>query len=60
MQLSSGLCKQVLVSLHSSVIPHMTDPRLLLDFLSLAYSQGGVLGLLALNGLFLLMNKYHL
>lgn len=58
--LSSTLRKQVLVSLHSEVIPHMMDPRLLLDFLTYSYDEGGVIGLLALNGLFLLMNQHHL
>ncbi len=50
----------MLVSLHSEVIPNLMDPRLLLDFLTYSYDEGGVVGLLALNGLFLLMNQHHL
>lgn len=59
-QLASSQCKHVLVSMHSRVIPHLIDPRLLLDFFTQAYDKGGVVGLLALNGLFVLMNQHHL
>lgn len=59
-QLSSRLYKRVLTSLHSDVMPHLLDPRLLLDFLTYSYDAGGVVSLLALNGLFILMHEYHL
>ncbi|XP_064400070.1 nucleolar complex protein 4 homolog B-like isoform X2 [Halichondria panicea] len=58
--LGPSLRKHMLVSLHSEVIPNLMDPRLLLDFLTYSYDEGGVVGLLALNGLFLLMNQHHL
>ena len=59
-QLSSKLYKTVLTSLHSDVMPHLLDPRLLLDFLTDSYNAGGVVSLLALYGLFILMHEYHL
>jgi U3 small nucleolar RNA-associated protein 19 len=58
--LSSLLHKKVLVLLHSEVMPHLLEPRLLLDFLVDSYDTGGVVSLLALNGLFILMHHYHL
>lgn len=36
----------------------MQDPQLLCDFLTLALDTGGILGILALNGIFLLVTKY--
>ena len=39
-QLSSLLHKKVLVMLHSDVMPHLTQPRLLLDFLTDSYDTG--------------------
>ena len=91
-QLPPTLYRRVLVSLHSSVMPHLLDPRLLIDFLVDSYDAGvcvclcgeegrslecvdrvsfndvnfpsfdagGVISLLALNGLFILMHEYHL
>lgn len=85
-QLLPTLYRRVLVSLHSSVMPHLLDPRLLIDFLINSYdagvyevcvgrgrrkglilrmyfpsvNAGGVISLLALNGLFILMHEYHL
>jgi U3 small nucleolar RNA-associated protein 19 len=41
-------------------MPHLLEPRLLLDFLVDSYDTGGVVSLLALNGLFILMHHYHL
>ena len=54
------MLRQVLVDLHSAVMPHLLDPRLLLDFLTSSYDYGGVVSLLVLNGLFILISKYHL
>lgn len=59
-QLSSSIHKRILVSLHSEVMPHLMEPRLLLDFLTDSYDMGGIVSLLALNGLFILMHQYHL
>lgn len=32
--------KKVLVILHDSVLPHMSDPSLMMDFLTAAYQIG--------------------
>eukprot|EP00731_Ephydatia_muelleri_P001027 Em0001g1027a len=52
--------KRILVSLHSEVMPHLLDPRLEVDFLTDSYDAGGVISILALNGLFVLVHEYHL
>jgi hypothetical protein len=52
--------KQILTVIHKSIIPHMSRPALLIDFLVDSYNQGGVVSLLALNGLFTLMQKHNL
>ena len=39
-QLSSSIHKKVLVLLHSEVMPHLVEPRLLLDFLVDSYDTG--------------------
>ena len=46
--------------LHSDIIPHMSDPKRLIDFLTSCYDIGGVVSILALNGLFILIHKHHL
>jgi len=38
----------------------MTNPVRLIDFLTDAYNEGGAISLLALNGLFTLMNEHNL
>lgn len=60
LRLPLDVLRSVLVDLHSATMPHLLDPRLLLDFLSSAYAYGGVVSLLALNGLFILMSDHHL
>ncbi|ESN95922.1 hypothetical protein HELRODRAFT_114519 [Helobdella robusta] len=60
MDLQKSLYKAVLVVLHDSVMPHMTSPLLLTDFLIHSYNAGGSTSLLALNGLFILMTSYNL
>jgi U3 small nucleolar RNA-associated protein 19 len=52
--------KDVLLKLDARVLPHMANPKLLLDFLTDAYNAGGVVAILALNALFVLVHKYHL
>lgn len=52
--------KDVLQILHKSIIPNMIQPQMLLDFLTNAYDAGGPISILALNGLFSLMQKYNL
>lgn len=51
------MLKRVLVRLPGSVIPHMNSPLHLSDFLTFTLSRGGLLGILALNGLFVLVRE---
>lgn len=60
LQLPSENLKKILANLHSDVMPYMEDPKLLIDFLTDAYDVEGPIALLALNGLFLLIQKYNL
>ncbi|XP_029693730.1 nucleolar complex protein 4 homolog isoform X1 [Takifugu rubripes] len=59
-QLPSNMYKKVLVILHDSVLPHMSEPSLMIDFLTAAYEMGGGISLLALNGLFILIHEHNL
>lgn len=52
--------KRVLVILHRQVLPHMTDPKRVMDWLVDSADVGGTIGILALNGLFTLMVKHNL
>lgn len=53
--------KKILISLHQTLIPQMTSPQLLCDFLTDSYNQGvGAVSLLALNGLWTLIRDYNL
>ncbi|GJN89024.1 hypothetical protein Rhopal_001998-T1 [Rhodotorula paludigena] len=52
--------KRVLIMLHRQVLPHMTEPRRLMDWLVDCSDVGGTVGILALNGLFTLMQKHGL
>ena len=38
----------------------MTNPLMLADFLTQSYDAGGLVGLLALNSLFVLINNFNL
>jgi hypothetical protein len=58
--LRSRMYKEILVYLHSDIIPHMPDPKRLIDFLTSCYDMGGVVSVLSLNGLFILIHKHHL
>ncbi|KAL5264128.1 hypothetical protein ACHWQZ_G005269 [Mnemiopsis leidyi] len=57
---SRELYHTILSSLHENVIPHMHNPKLLIDFLVDSYNLGGTASLLALNSLFILITKYNL
>ncbi|XP_039188338.1 nucleolar complex protein 4 homolog [Crotalus tigris] len=59
-QLPRNLYKKVLLILHDSILPHLNEPALLMDFLTVAYDVGGDISLLALNGLFVLIVQYNL
>lgn len=52
--------KKVLLILHKRILPHMAEPKLLMDFLTDSYNVGGAVSLLALNGLFTLITEHNL
>ncbi|XP_033832205.1 nucleolar complex protein 4 homolog [Periophthalmus magnuspinnatus] len=59
-KLPTSMYKRVLVILHDSILPHMSKPTLMIDFLTAAYEVGGAISLLALNGLFVLIHQHNL
>ncbi|XP_072311383.1 nucleolar complex protein 4 homolog [Eucyclogobius newberryi] len=59
-KLPTNMYKRVLVILHDSILPHMSKPTLMIDFLTAAYDVGGAISLLALNGLFVLIHHHNL
>lgn len=52
--------KEVLVNLHQAVIPHLSNPIMLCDFLTRSYDIGGVISVMALSSLFVLMTQHGL
>ena len=60
LKLPTQSLKKVLANLHENVMPQMEDPKLLIDFLTDCYDLEGPIALLALNGLFLLIQNYNL
>jgi len=46
--------------MHRGVLPHLTRPILVMDWVSTCVDFGGPVGLLALNALFVLMREYNL
>lgn len=52
--------KSILVVIHSDIIPILTSPLSLSDFLTDSYNLGGIVSLLSLNALFILISKYNL
>ncbi|OZJ03196.1 hypothetical protein BZG36_03333 [Bifiguratus adelaidae] len=58
--LTSDMYKKTLMIMHKRIIPHMPQPTLLMDFLTDSYNAGGVISLLALNGLFTLITEHSL
>uniref|UniRef100_A0AAX7T1J0 CCAAT-binding factor domain-containing protein n=1 Tax=Astatotilapia calliptera TaxID=8154 RepID=A0AAX7T1J0_ASTCA len=59
-KLPNSMYKKVLVILHDSILPYMSKPTLMIDFLTAAYEIGGAISLLALNGLFVLIHQHNL
>nr|XP_020036819.1 nucleolar complex protein 4 homolog isoform X2 [Castor canadensis] len=59
-KLPLSLYKKVLVAMHDSILPHLAQPTLMIDFLTSACDVGGAISLLALNGLFILIHKHNL
>ncbi|KAI7871719.1 CBF/Mak21 family-domain-containing protein [Spinellus fusiger] len=58
--LTEEIYKKTLIVLHKRVLPHMLEPKMLMDFLTDSYNQGGSVSLLALNGLFTLITEHNL
>jgi U3 small nucleolar RNA-associated protein 19 len=58
--LTEEMYKKVLLILHKRILPHMYEPKLLMDFLTDSYNVGGAVSLLALNGLFTLITEHNL
>ncbi|CAI9786441.1 unnamed protein product [Fraxinus pennsylvanica] len=52
--------KEVLVTLHQNVIPRLSKPIMLCDFLTRSYNIGGVVSVMALSSLYVLMTKHGL
>ncbi|GAA6024439.1 hypothetical protein JCM11491_001737, partial [Sporobolomyces phaffii] len=52
--------KRLLIMLHRQILPHMTEPRRLMDWLVDCADRGGTIAILALNGLFTLIQKHGL
>uniref|UniRef100_A0A8D2B3G4 Nucleolar complex associated 4 homolog n=1 Tax=Sciurus vulgaris TaxID=55149 RepID=A0A8D2B3G4_SCIVU len=59
-KLPLSLYKKVLLVMHDSILPHLAQPTLMIDFLTSACDVGGAISLLALNGLFILIHKHNL
>lgn len=58
--LSNDMYKHILLSLHKRILPHLVEPKMLMDFLTDSYNVGGPISLLALNGLFTLITQHDL
>ncbi|EPZ34167.1 CBF-domain-containing protein [Rozella allomycis CSF55] len=52
--------RAILLRINDRVFPLMSNPRLLIDYLTDTYNLGSGLSLLALNGLFVLITHYNL
>ncbi|KAL5706097.1 hypothetical protein ACHQM5_024305 [Ranunculus cassubicifolius] len=52
--------KEILVSLHQTVMPYLSNPIMLCDFLTSSYDIGGVTSVMALSSLFILMTQHGL
>ncbi|KAK6143323.1 hypothetical protein DH2020_023671 [Rehmannia glutinosa] len=52
--------KEVLVKLHQAVIPYLSNPIMLCDFLTRSYDIGGVVSVMALSSLYILMTQHGL
>ncbi|EGX49240.1 hypothetical protein AOL_s00078g273 [Orbilia oligospora ATCC 24927] len=52
--------RDILTILPKRIIPYFPNPRLLMDYLTDTYNTGGVIALLALQGLFNLMMSHNL
>lgn len=57
---SKALATRALNLMHRGVLPHLTRPVLVMDWIGTCVDMGGSVGLLALNALFVLMKDYNL
>jgi U3 small nucleolar RNA-associated protein 19 len=57
---SKSLSVRVLNIMHRGILPHLTRPILVMDWVASCVDFGGTAGLLALNALFILMKDYNL
>ncbi|KAJ6557232.1 CBF/Mak21 family-domain-containing protein [Mycena vulgaris] len=57
---SKTLSLRALNVMHRGVMPHLTRPVLIMDWVGGSVDHGGTVGLLALNALFVLMKEYNL
>ncbi|OVA00640.1 CCAAT-binding factor [Macleaya cordata] len=57
LKLPLDVYKEVLATLHQAVIPNLSNPIMLCDFLTRSYDIGGVISVMALSSLFLLMTQ---
>ncbi|KAJ6499420.1 CBF/Mak21 family-domain-containing protein [Mycena sanguinolenta] len=55
-----NLASRALNVMHRGVMPHLTRPVLIMDWVGGCVDHGGSIGLLALNALFVLMKEYNL
>ncbi|EGN95534.1 hypothetical protein SERLA73DRAFT_113133 [Serpula lacrymans var. lacrymans S7.3] len=55
-----ALTTRALNIMHRGVLPHLTRPVLVMDWVGACVDFGGAVGLLALNALFILMKEYNL
>ncbi len=55
-----GLVKVVLHSMADRVLPKLEHPLMLADFLTAALDYGGMIGVLAIHGIFLLVTQHGL
>ncbi|MCL7030767.1 hypothetical protein MKW94_013521 [Papaver nudicaule] len=60
LKLPLDVYKEVLVALHDKVVPFLSNPIMLCDFLTRSYAIGGVVSVMALSSLHILMTKHGL
>ncbi len=59
-QVPADCYRSLLTRLHNTIIPALINPLLLSDFLTHALNRGGMDGMLALNGIFILVTQHGL
>ena len=60
LNLPNDVYRKALSRLHDLIIPNLTVPLLLSDFLTHSLNRGGLDGMLALNGIFILVTQHGL